>query len=884
MSRRLFVGNLPFSVDEDALRRLAAEGGRIVEDVVVVRDRESGRSRGFGFVTFARDQDARNALEALDGRRVGNRELRVNEAEERATRREGGGRPPHRPRRPERREATREAASSAGPRASGAFTHPYNFVSVPAGGLGPARDVQPFARTVPASHDRFDPNRLSGHLDCMLTTKTPWFIPDPRKRTEDPEHNDHAILGYFTLDPVVEDEWKPEDPGADGTRPAIPGASIRGMVRSVFEAATMSCFAVFDGGPLDFRIGFDPSYKGTTPRPGRGQATYVPVRILRRNGDRSIDVQLLDGRRSTDAPNVLPLALVRAYTERVLIRPRRSSPIVGTPTSLWAALGALPDGARVAAVLKPSLRRGKGYQFREAKQVVAADQFASLTPAAGEDVVFGYLHRTGPNIERKHDERIFFRWAPYNDSGSPATLSERYEDFLADESPTCRVTSEVVEAATRTLEGYADRGARDVKRSPKPPRSIVGAAADDLPYASDFVGARKITSGALFYALIETSPVGQALRGLYPVAVPRLTHADPRASLLPEDFHPCDEPDELCAACRVFGWVRPGERRAPEPHRIDAMASHVRFSHAVQRGGWGDTAERRASLATLAILGSPRPTTTAFYLQPKDGFDDARSTRWPPVLTDAFAPTLPFYRREEAVLRGRKFYRRRSRINASSHDPLANGILRPPENGQPKRDSQNQTVHLLPEGMEFGFRVVFDNLTGEEFGALLFALTLRATNAWGDGATLRHALGHGKPLGMGAAEIRIDALHLDSFDPALPDHRYARIPDFASLHGLADPPGGAVVGADIQPFIDAFAAAWAAIVSRSAEFDRVRAQLVEMLRADPPSGPVHYPPNPDGTFDENFEWFKTNRRTAGRLLPDPLAERRRDGRLRVEIE
>ncbi|MCL6548019.1 MAG: hypothetical protein K6T30_03820 [Alicyclobacillus sp.] len=161
------------------------------------------------------------------------------------------------------------------------FIHPYNFVSLPERGLGAASEVEPFKRGPAAGHDRYDPQRFSGHLDCVLTTKTPWFIPDPRKRRRD-EQREHDTLGYFTLDDVK--EWKPDEPQADETRPAIPAASLRGMVRSVFEAATLSCFSVFDEGGLDFRIGFDPATeRGDTQVPlGRRSPEYLPVRVVER--------------------------------------------------------------------------------------------------------------------------------------------------------------------------------------------------------------------------------------------------------------------------------------------------------------------------------------------------------------------------------------------------------------------------------------------------------------------------------------------------------------------------------------------------------------------------------------------------------------------------
>jgi RNA recognition motif-containing protein len=86
---KLYVGNFPFSVDEAQLRELFSAYGEISE-LAMITDRETGRSKGFAFITFATQQAAEKALE-LDGKDLGGRKLRVNIAQER-DRKGGGGR------------------------------------------------------------------------------------------------------------------------------------------------------------------------------------------------------------------------------------------------------------------------------------------------------------------------------------------------------------------------------------------------------------------------------------------------------------------------------------------------------------------------------------------------------------------------------------------------------------------------------------------------------------------------------------------------------------------------------------------------------------------------------------------------------------------------
>jgi cold-inducible RNA-binding protein len=89
---RIYVGNIPWSMTEDALNNLFEEHGQ-VSSADIITDRETGRSRGFGFVEMVDDAEGKAAIEALDGFMSDGRALKVNEARPRAERggRGGGG-------------------------------------------------------------------------------------------------------------------------------------------------------------------------------------------------------------------------------------------------------------------------------------------------------------------------------------------------------------------------------------------------------------------------------------------------------------------------------------------------------------------------------------------------------------------------------------------------------------------------------------------------------------------------------------------------------------------------------------------------------------------------------------------------------------------------
>ncbi len=91
MGRKLYVGNLSYDVDSSSLQEMFAQHGT-VESAEIISDRETGRSKGFGFVQMGSDDEAAAAISAMNGQEYGGRPLTVNEAKPREDRpRSGGG-------------------------------------------------------------------------------------------------------------------------------------------------------------------------------------------------------------------------------------------------------------------------------------------------------------------------------------------------------------------------------------------------------------------------------------------------------------------------------------------------------------------------------------------------------------------------------------------------------------------------------------------------------------------------------------------------------------------------------------------------------------------------------------------------------------------------
>ena len=90
LKKNLYVGNLSFETSEERLRELFAQYGTVAS-ARLITDRDTGSSRGFGFVEMSTEDEAKAAMEALDGHEEGGRQLKVNEARERGEDRQRGG-------------------------------------------------------------------------------------------------------------------------------------------------------------------------------------------------------------------------------------------------------------------------------------------------------------------------------------------------------------------------------------------------------------------------------------------------------------------------------------------------------------------------------------------------------------------------------------------------------------------------------------------------------------------------------------------------------------------------------------------------------------------------------------------------------------------------
>mgnify|MGYP001118585168 CR=1 FL=1 len=663
------------------------------------------------------------------------------------------------------------------------FLNPYNFVR-PLSQSRPEGNI--LGNCPPPPHDRYVDGLLTGRITCSVTAVTPLFISD--SHAVKGKVGEHRSFRFFEYD----------------GEPAIPASSLRGMIRSVFETVTNSCFAVFEGQRLSYRL------------EARRATALVPARVEKRQ-DGTWHLHLLTG--------FVPL------------NPGRR------PKGLYAATVHLYDPIQGRRIRTPKINLD-GFKHGDPCHALVEKKgiFTYVlqlghtrgeleSPRGSQRIVSGWLCINNQNVENKRKERFFFR-IPENTVGPThiplrPSVREKYGDLIADYQ-------------TRHEDAVEAR-----RKAGQPLDKPVGHGRQAEPALSRYMYSDgKLKEGTLVYAGLSGTAKRLQVEYIAPAAVPRVSYNHSVAELLSSShLHPCDEHKALCPACRVFGWVyqaEPDEKISPE--KVVAYAGRLRFSHATlcedeDKGTLGNI--------TLAILSSPKPTTTRFYLRPKggrprDGRDDAD------VGYDG-----------DNILRGRKVYRHHGKANPTEYKRATTDRF-------DGKDNQNRTVRgTRKPGNKFQFTIDFHNLAPVELGALLWALELRESDRQG-----YHRLGFAKPLGFGSVKLEVTALRL--MDPV------TRYESLEADGGWRD------VQVQKMIWIDDFRQAMETLYGRPFAALPNVSDLLALLGEPPPDLPIHYPrvdqqSSPEG---KNFEWFMGNKRSgrdAGPRLALPLADEDTEG-------
>lgn len=691
---------------------------------------------------------------------------------------------------------------------TGDFHNPYNFIpALPRQGRVTGTEL---GDRYPVGHHAYLPEYWSGTITVRLTTITPLLIPDAG-RLELGDNPEHKIFPLRVLD----------------GKPYLSPTSIKGMLRSNYEAITNSRLSVFTGHEdrLAYRIPTDNSKR-----------IYPAVVIQQNNGKKALKI--------LEAPDVLgDVGRLPRYkknpssTEQdkgessmgLTYHRTRDIPQSGDP--VWVRLN--PD-EHYARELPRSIRDNLGEQILN--NVVTQIHYredGSDSPE-GEDWRKGWVYISGANINGKIYERIFLE--PQDNQRSPEiTIGETLE----------KLWKELILNYQKTHEKAIEKR----RREGKSPEDYLGRDPGQTAYSKHIYTpeAQDLSVGTFCYVELNQKPNSSSLNtsniiALSPVTISRRLYNFPPDNFLDQSLKPAQSMAELSPADRVFGWVQQRQQHSDESQ--GSYKGQFRI-HKVQCETLAEEAIQAFDAPLpLAILGAPKPEQARFYL--------AKDQQGTPLVDGTMKEQG--YKETAQSLRGRKVY--------PHHGGLPEGYWERPwqdrtqeaDNGyyqeyrRPKkknsqgqkeeqRDSQNRSVLAwVKPGTEFSLQVDVINLSDVELGALLYLLQLPSENY--------HRLGGGKPLGFGSVQLGIVATSLrrgidwQAFYQALlplPDQEI----DLATL---------------ISTFKTAVESAY------GGKFEKLSFIQAFMQAAKGFNNPIHYPrvtkqPDPEG---EAFKWFVQN--------------------------
>ncbi|HFJ9404083.1 TPA: TIGR03986 family CRISPR-associated RAMP protein [Bacillus paranthracis] len=617
------------------------------------------------------------------------------------------------------------------------FHNPYNFVSW-SESAAPHTELAKQATTLNSGHN-------SGTIECCVHLESPLFISGEGIRGK----KDHGIYEFFKK---------------DGTY-AIPGSTLRGMVRSVYEAATNSCFSVLQENDHDEPL----FYRGNS---GMSQE-LIPARIIEKDGQ--LHAELLTGHvtKKEKGKKLLYAGWVLEYTRKWTGNsntPYNARKIPKLPSDI-------KNGDKVYAILsnKTAHRTGR-FEFYNVEEMSKEKENLSNP----DQVIEGYYYKSGFNFPRKHDERFFYR---IKEERISTDNTYPFKEMLLE------VEESVLKQYNSLLKNY-----REVNEG-KPSHQVSRHISEDT----------KLKVNDLVYVLLDEEE--KSVIEMYPVMISRKQYKQSVQDILLEHLKKCHLFNELCPACRLFGWTK-GEK-AGENEEKAALKTRIYVSDAI----FNQEKDKGTYQDTLEILGTPKPTAIPMYLRPKSATSKVDKVKY----------FKKGYDEEEATIRGRKIYRSHSKQ---------------PKQHNAEPGNQNRTLKdILKTGNEFTFKIEFHNLTDVELGALIWCLQLEEG--------MKHRLGYGKPFGFG--QISITVGEIEKYEV---ENRYSSWNNVVnaaySLENQKEK-----VAAFKEEMQTAFAAEFLNI-------QKVQ-DLMNILTPNADDLDIHYPRAVQATSGKQFEWFGKNK-------------------------
>lgn len=584
---------------------------------------------------------------------------------------------------------------------------PYNFVPLPEQVVTVDPEALP-------DQDRYygsdAEHHYTGAIQCKLLTETPLYVraalvPEDYRTLDTPEDQDEPYYKRV--------KNRPDFFYTDWTKtPVIPGSSLRGMVRSLVEMVSYSKFESVSQQPLVYRAVGDTTSHGNNYRDqimrkdsegydedNKRYQAYTPLvkaGYVLRDGKGGWEIQ--------PARQIGGATFARIHHN--LLRPYESrlKRVAGTHNAYYIYIQSGPlDYQRI---------RGGLIRTRYAKTLRASDRM-------GTGLFQGVLARSGA-IFSKRTEAVVFPLDPAADAISISDhLAQAYLDQLTPEQKSLLGSDGVLTLAEQSK------------------RSKEQGNAEDEP-ADGFPAYRQ----PVFYLLNEQGELvffGHTM-------MMRLPYPKSPFEMVPAYLRR-EEQVDLTEA--IFGYTK-----SRGTGKAKAYAGRVFFSDAHLDRQIHETSDDlwvAEQPIVPKILASPKATAFQHYLvqqtpspQVSGETRDGRP-KYEKVLADYTVDE------EQSTLRGQKLYWHKGKITLGDiHEPVEN--LQKMQRERPDRqmrDSQYTQINPVRAGVHFTFELRFENLSGVELGALLWALTIPGR----EGEVYRHKLGMAKPYGMGAVQI-----------------------------------------------------------------------------------------------------------------------------------
>jgi CRISPR-associated protein (TIGR03986 family) len=689
------------------------------------------------------------------------------------------------------------------PTRPGDFHNPYNFIPAPPrptdhGDLGDHH---------PVGHGVYHADRWSGRIAVKLTTITPLLIPDAANAISD-ERTDHKTY------PLRVD--------AAGN-PYLPPTSIKGMLRSAYEAVTNSRLSVFEkhGDRLAYRM------------PANIGLQMVPARI------ENDQICLYPGT-STIGQDGKPQGSPSVMYAAWLPRYERNSTENSRNAARYPDRRLPAHGERVKVWLE-KYKKGP-FAYWRVRQIVPADQALGRQPEPGrergshqptdDDLIQaeGYVCITNKNIDRKHDERVF---------------------FTNNQTIVVNLTTELRKKWTELITNYQNIHETEIDSGQQGPPAL-----NHSKWSRHITGGqseRHLTDGTLCYAHVRKQNGQYEVLNLYPVMITRGLFSVSPANLLAPHLHPATSIEALSPADRVFGWVNQTVNQTEKgSYKGNLRVSPAKCMTDNPVAAFGNQG------VPLAILGQPKPQQFRFYAAATPNGESMPSGT---AKDNGFKP--------DKGLRGRKVYPHHQQLPSGywenpTEDRTQRAVnghyqeYRRPLYNQANRDNQNRSIQAwVKPGSLFEFTVDITNLSNTELGGLLWLLTLPENHY--------HRLGGGKPFGFGSVRVEINWHATDLRQGQQWAEHYTSL--------MSDSPEPTSAKDSIETFKTAVASAY------ERQFEEVSfiKAFLQYAKGFDDGLPTHYPrsqpqPNPAG---EAFKWFVDNESNNGNKvsLPDLSSDR-----------